>query len=200
MFPEIARDDIFRLETERLWLRWPRATDTPSLCRLAGDPEVALKTARIPHPYENHHAEAFILKARAENTTGHGLCLAITQKRQPDGAIGVLGLHGAAPRGAAMLGFWLGRPFWGQGLMSEAVAAFIDLAFGITSIERIVSAVMPTNKASLRVHEKLGFTHAGQGVCKAPARGGDIQAELLELRRGAVPTTFGTRRPKLKST
>ena len=27
MFPEITRDDIFRLETERLWLRWPRAAD-----------------------------------------------------------------------------------------------------------------------------------------------------------------------------
>lgn len=200
MFPEIARDDIFRLETERLWLRWPRAADAAAFCRLAGDPEVALKTARIPLPYESHHAEAFILSARAENTSGDGLCLALTQKRQPNEAIGVLGLHGAAPRGAATLGFWLGRPFWGQGLMSEAVAAFIDLVFGMTSLERIVSSAMPTNIASLRVHEKLGFTRVGQGVCLAPARGGEVAAEFLELRRGAIPTTFGTRRPKLKST
>lgn len=199
MFPEIARDDIFRLETERLWLRWPRAADAPAFCRLAGDPEVALNTARIPHPYEPRHAEDFILSARTENANGNGLCLALTQKRQPNEAIGVLGLHGAAPRGAAMLGFWLGRPFWGQGLMSEAVAAFIDLVFGMTSLERIVSSVPLANKASLRLHEKLGFTRTGRGLCPAPARGGEVEAELLELRRGAIPTTFGMRRPKLKS-
>jgi len=83
MFPEIARDDIFRWETERLWLRWPRAADAASICRLAGEPEVALKTARIPLPFENHHAEGFILAARSENSSGGGLCLAITPKRQP---------------------------------------------------------------------------------------------------------------------
>ena len=27
MFPDLTRDDVFRLETRRLWLRWPRAAD-----------------------------------------------------------------------------------------------------------------------------------------------------------------------------
>lgn len=200
MFPEIARDDIFRLETERLWLRWPRSADTPAFCRLAGDPEVATKTARIPHPYTPRDAEAFILAARAENTSGGGLCLVLTLKRQPNEAIGVVGLHGSAPRAAAMLGFWLGRPYWGQGLMSEAVGSFIDLAFGLTSIERIISSVLPSNAASLRVHEALGFIHTGRGLFPAPARGGEVEVATLELRRGAIPTTFASRRPRLKST
>jgi RimJ/RimL family protein N-acetyltransferase len=200
MFPEIVRDDIFRLETERLWLRWPRIADTPAFCLLAGDPEVAGKTARIPHPYEPRDAETFILSARSENAGGDGLCLALTLKRKPNDAIGVVGLHGAAPRGAAMLGFWLGRPYWGQGLMSEAVGAFVDLAFGFTSIERIVSSVLPANAASLRVHETLGFVATGRGLFPAPARGGEVEVETLELRRGAIPTTFASRRPRLKST
>lgn len=200
MFPEIARDDIFRLETERLWLRWPRAADAAAFCALAGDPAVALQTARIPYPYRQADAEAYILAARAENAGGEGLVLVLTLKRAPNEAIGVVGLHGSAPRKAAMLGFWLGRPYWGQGLMTEAVGAFIDLAFGLTSIERIVSAVAPSNAPSLRVHEALGFTHAGRGLFPAPARGGDVEVEQLELRRGAVPTTFGMRRPRFKST
>lgn len=200
MFPEIARDDIFRLETPRLWLRWPRAADQGSICRLAGDPEVALRTARIPHPYEAYHAESFILSARAENASGTGLTLALTQKRQADEAIGVIGVHGANARGTGMIGFWLGRPYWGRGLMSEAAGAFIDMVFGMTGLERIVSSALPSNAASLRVHEKLGFTRAGQGKFPAPARGGEVDVELFDLRRGAIPTSFGAKRPKLQAT
>jgi RimJ/RimL family protein N-acetyltransferase len=200
MFPEIARDDIFRLETPRLWLRWPRAADAAAFRRFGGDPEVALKTARIPYPYEQRHAEAFILSTRAENASGAGLSLALTQKRQTDEAIGVIGVHGADSRGAGMIGFWLGRPFWGLGLMSEGAGAFVDLVFGMTGLERLVSSALPANAASLRVHEKLGFIRTGRGVYPAPARGGEVEVEFLELKRGAVPTSFGARRPKLQST
>jgi RimJ/RimL family protein N-acetyltransferase len=200
MFPEIARDDIFRLETPRLWLRWPRAADQGSICRLAGDPEVALKTARIPHPYEPYHAEAYILAVRSENASGAGLTLALTPKRQSDEAVGMIGVHGASSRGAGAIGFWLGRPFWGRGLMSEAASAFIDVVFGMTGLERIVSSALPSNAASLRVHEKLGFTRSGRGKIPAPARGGEIEVEFFDLRRGARPTSFGARRMKLQST
>ena len=33
MFPEIAKDDVFRIETRRLWLRWPRLADAPAMER-----------------------------------------------------------------------------------------------------------------------------------------------------------------------
>lgn len=200
MFPEVTRDDIFRLETKRLWLRWPRASDAPAICRLAGDPEVALKTARVPHPYENHHAEKFILTARAENASGDWLCLAMTLKRQPSGAIGMIGLHGSTPPGVATLGYWLGRPFWGQGLMSEAAGAFVDLVFGLTALESIFSSALPSNSASLRVLEKLGFERTGSGVLYAPARGGDVEVERFELTRDTVHTALGARRRMLQAT
>jgi RimJ/RimL family protein N-acetyltransferase len=199
MFPEVTRDDIFRLETERLWLRWPRASDAAAFVRLAGDPEVALMTATIPHPYEKRQAEEAILRMREQNARGDGLDLAITLKRQPNEAIGMVGLRGADPRGEATFGFWLGRPFWGQGFTGEAAAAFLDLVFGFTSLDRIVSYVMPTNATSLRLHEKLGFQRLGRGSCAAPARGGHVPAEYFELRRGATRTIFGVRRPKLTS-
>jgi RimJ/RimL family protein N-acetyltransferase len=84
--------------------------------------------------------------------------------------------------------------------MTEAAGAFVDLAFGLTSIERILSSVMPSNTASLRLHETLGFVRTGAGRVPAPARGGEVDAVLLELRRGAIPTTFASRRPRLGST
>jgi RimJ/RimL family protein N-acetyltransferase len=199
MFPEVTRDDIFRLETERLWLRWPRAADASAFVRLAGDPEIALKTATIPYPYEKRHADEAILRMREQNARGEGLDLAITLKRQPNEAIGVVGLRGVIEPREPAFGFWLGRPFWGQGLTGEAASAFLDLVFGFTSLERIVSHVMPTNSLSLRLHEKLGFQRVGMSSCSAPARGGEVMAEFLELRRGAAHSVFGARRPKLTS-
>ena len=138
-------------------------------------------------------------QSRAENTAGVGLVLALTQKRQPNEAIGVIGLHGAGNRGVATMGFWLGKPFWGRGLMTEAASVMIDLVFGVTSLERIASVAMTTNEASLRIHRKLGFSPLGRGVCPAPARGGEVECEMFEMRRGAALGAYGLRRPKFSS-
>ena len=199
MFPEVTRDDIFRLETKRLWLRWPRAADAESIVRFAGDPEVALKTAAIPYPYTRSHAESFILEARNGNAQGKQLILALTLKSQPHEAIGVISAHGAPERGTTTLGFWLGRPFWGQGLMGEAAAAFVDLLFTVTGVQQIDASALQANEASLHIQKKLGFVSLGVGSVDAPARGGELTVERMRLLRGENRTLFATRRPKLTS-
>ena len=51
MFPELTRDDVFRLETRRLWLRWPRMADATAILKLAGEKAVAEMTASDVAPY-----------------------------------------------------------------------------------------------------------------------------------------------------
>jgi RimJ/RimL family protein N-acetyltransferase len=212
MFPEVTRDDIFRLETERLWLRWPRAADAETFVKLAGEPEVALQTATIPYPYEIRHAESFILAARSSNADGSGLTLAMAPKKRPNEVIGVIAAQkagegrsslarGYSPekRLVATLGFWLGRPFWSQGFMGEAGGVFLDLVFGVTTVDEIAAAALPDNPASLQLLEKLGFAPAGRGGLHAPARGGEVEVEWRRLTRGGARTLFGARRPKLTS-
>jgi len=200
MFPEITHDDVFRLETERMWLRWPRASDAGAFTRLLGDPEVSSQTATIPHPYSIGDAEDFIRRARAENSAGDGLVLALAFKRQPNEPVGVVGAHGSSFRGVARLGYWLGREYWGQGLMTEATRAFVDLIFGVSSLGEITCDSLPENLASRRVQEKLGFASLGEMVIDAPARGGKVTVERTRLTRGAAHTAFAARRPKLTST
>ncbi|MGA8169767.1 MAG: GNAT family N-acetyltransferase [Methylocystis sp.] len=200
MFPEITRDDIFRLETPRLWLRWPRAADAEAIARFAGDPDVALKTANIPYPYESRHADRHIIAMRAANTTGEGLCLAMALKRQPNDLIGLINVMGAANRGASALGYWLGKPFWGQGLMTEAATAFVELVFNVSAVGEINSTALPSNAASLRVLEKVGFEPTGTRVIVAPRRGGEITISTATLKRGIAHSYFGARRAKLTST
>jgi len=199
MFPEITHDDVFRLETDRLWLRWPRIADAAGFTALLNDPDVTRHTT-LPRPYRIEDAEDFIPFAREANATGVSLYLVLTQKRAPDTPLGVISAEGAQTRGTTRLGFWLGKPHQGQGLMSEAACAFVDLLFRITALERVISAAMPGNAASLRLQEKLGFVQTGPVEIDAPALGGRLQAIGTELKRGAARTSFAARRPKLIST
>lgn len=200
MFPEITHDDVFRLETERMWLRWPRMSDAGAVARGAGDPEVAGQTANIPHPYHVRDAEQFIRRARAENESGQGLVLALAFKGQPSEAIGIIGVHGSEFRGTAHLGYWLARECWGQGLMTEAARVFVDMIFGVSSLGEILCDALPGNLPCRRVQEKLGFADLGEVTIDAPARGGSLTARRTRLSRGAAHTAFGARRPKLTST
>src|SRR3954454_14182665 len=92
MFPDLTRDDVFRLETRRLWLRWPRLADVQAIVRLAGEKAVAEMTARIPHPYTAADDERFVFFARQSNTEGLGLQLPITPKGRPNALVGMVGI------------------------------------------------------------------------------------------------------------
>ena len=155
MFPELARDDVFRLETRRLWLRWPRAADAPDLSELAGDWEVARMTATLPHPYRIDNAETFIRISRDDASRGKALRLVLTDKNFPRTLLGAIGVERGD--GGPQLGYWLGRPFWGRGYCSEAAAAMTDAFFRVTGENQLGALVLAENAASRSVLENLGF-------------------------------------------
>ena len=190
MFPDYFRDDVFRLETQRLWLRWPTAADAPTIEKLAGDREIAEFTARIPHPYPKGGAESFVLAARRANCDGRGLHLALALRQKPGVPIGIVSLEGGGD--TPELGYWLGRMYWGSGLMSEAVGSLLDFVWLATDIERIDASAALPNLRSQRALERAGFVATGEGLVDAPARGGALPARKFELVRstprfGALP-------------
>lgn len=184
MFPDLTRDDVFRIETRRLWLRWPRAADTAAVVRHAGERAVAEMTARIPHPLEPAAAEAFILDTRRANAEGRGLTMAVTPRAQPTELIGFVGITPDAEARPA-LGYWLAVPAWGQGLATEAGRAMIDAFFAYTDGREIVASARVVNPASRRVLEKCGFAYAGSGLRAMPARGGVFPVDAFRLDRRA---------------
>lgn len=181
MFPDLTRDDVMRLETSRLWLRWPLKSDCAQIARLAGDRIVAQRTAHIPHPYPPDAAGQFVAAAQASNRAGQSIILAITPKDRPDEAIGMVGIRstGAAP----VMGYWLGRPFWGQGLMTEAVRALTAMAFRLTAVERLESTIFQDNPASRRVLKKAGFALSGSVLQPMPVRGNVLPVDTFALSR-----------------
>lgn len=182
MFPDLSRDDVFTLETARLWLRWPRISDAQAIQRLAGEKTVAEMTANIPHPYPDGAAEQFVFNTRKNNALGESLSLALTLKGKPNAVIGIAGVQPNA-HGGLEIGYWLGSGHWGEGYMTEAVRSLIDAVFTLTDARDIESAARVVNPASRRVLEKCGFRNEGSALRSAPARGGAFACDLFRLDR-----------------
>lgn len=161
MFPDLTRDDVFRIETARLWLRWPRANDVPAFARLASDQDVAKMTTCLPKPFGAYEAEDFVIGARRANAEGRGIVLALAPRNDPAAFIGMVGVQTrcdvASGEADLVLGYWLGKPYWGQGLMQEAIEAVLDMAFVLTDAQTIEAPVRDRNVAARKVLARCGF-------------------------------------------
>lgn len=169
MFPPITRDDVFRIETPRLWLRWPHLGDGPAIRAFASCAEVALMTASIPHPYPAGEEARSIDTVRARNLRGETLELLIERKTPQREVIGTVLVRSEAERDP-MLGYALHPRFWGQGYASEAAKAMIETVFLLTEAERIAATVQIENAASRHVLDKLGFRMTGERSRVSPLR------------------------------
>ena len=189
MFPDLARDDVFRLETPRLWLRWPRICDAAAIHKFCSRWEVARYTARIPHPYPEGSAERFIYAAREANSAGRDLTLVMTPIRGKSDAIGSISLESRGTDRLA-LGFVLAPEIWGKGLATEAAEAMIDAAFALTRTVEILASVRVENEASQTVLEKVRVCAASARACRARPRAGawsNAIASASLVRIGQAP-------------
>jgi ribosomal-protein-alanine N-acetyltransferase len=136
-------------------LRPWQAEDLDSLVRFANNYEIAkFMNDHFPHPYTPEAGKAFIELATRE--VPHNI-LAIEVGGQAAGGIGIHPGWGIERKNAEM-GYWLGQPFWGKGIISEAVKQMVEYAFKNWDINRIFARPFSTNAASQRVLQKAGFT------------------------------------------
>lgn len=177
------------IETPRLRLRAPGFGDAKRLADFLGNFSVAGNLARVPHPYTIDDARSWLAGWRAgapANETGFII------EYKGEGAIGVAGFHN---NGAdAELGYWIGEPFWGQGIISEALYSVLDWYFDTTPADYIVSGVFHFNMASAAVQMKLGFVETGRSMRHCLARGEEVEHIDTELTREAYVLS----RPKSK--
>ncbi|HEU4403612.1 MAG TPA: GNAT family protein [Candidatus Polarisedimenticolia bacterium] len=144
------------LETCRI--RSWRLADAPSLARHANGRGVWLNVRdRFPHPYTLADADRWIRRA-VETTPETQFAIVVGE------AVGGIGLEPKTDveRRSAEIGYWLGEPFWGRGIATEAVRAMTDFAFTHFDLCRLEALVFEWNPASARVLEKAGYQLEGR--------------------------------------
>lgn len=113
----------------------------------------------FPFPYEYKDAEKYIKGCIDKSDEGQ-YCRAIVVNGEAVGSIGIF-LGSDIYCKSAELGYWLGEPFWGNGIMTSAIKQLCKEAFSQFDIERIYAEPFAHNIGSRKTLEKAGFILEG---------------------------------------
>ncbi|WP_151089289.1 GNAT family N-acetyltransferase [Hymenobacter baengnokdamensis] len=152
-----------QLHSPRLLLRAFAPADVPRLVALAGNYEVAKNTLNIPHPYLAEDGRRWVQLTQENYAQQTGYAFAI-ELRATGELIGGIGLTVERRFDRAEAGYWLGQPYWGQGLASEALAVLLRFSFEELQLNKLYATHISGNPASGRVMLKNGMVKEGELV------------------------------------
>lgn len=159
------------LTTARLVLATPAMAHVPQMAELANNKRIHAVLSRLPHPYAETDGEHFVTEiARGETEFAWSIL-------KDDTYIGTMGLH-LLPDQLPELGYWLGEPYWGQGLATEAGRAVVAAARA-AGAAALRSRALLSNSGSRNVLKKLGFTEIGESTDKD----GTLKGQSVMLMR-----------------
>ena len=168
------------LETRRLFMRPVQKSDAPRYQSIFANYEVIefLDGNVIPWPYPENGVVEFLNFIIPKMEAGETIVWVLVPKGTEE-MIGVLHLNPHSETDHR--GFWLGSDYWGQGYMSEAVAASQDYCFDVLGMPRLLLSNAEPNTASARLKEKSGATFLGFSDEHYFAGGGTYRSMKWEL-------------------
>src|SRR5262245_15913133 len=150
------------LQTERLLLRPVTADDAQAVFDYASNPNVTRFTLFETHQTIDDSRWFINDYARSRYSCKEPDPFAIAFRDAPNRMIGALGVHWASqPNGTMELGYAIGEPYWGRGVVVEAAVEVMRFVFTEYAVERLQARVFVGNDSSERVLQKLGFTREG---------------------------------------
>ena len=160
------------MHTERITLRPWLDTDAKALYKYACDPDVGLRAGWPPHQSEEESLQ--IIRTVFHNPTTWAIVWNETGE-----AIGAIGYGPSCDcslpsrEGEPTVGYWVGKPYWGKGICTEALRLMIDHIRQTTTIPSLISGHFTDNPASGRVMEKCGFVATGETAFDNRLYGGE---------------------------
>ena len=159
-----------RLCEVRSW----RSSDLESLVRYANNRRIWINLRdRFPHPYTTRDGRAFLKYTREQQPE---TAFAIVTGGEAVGGIGFQ-LQGDVERVSAEIGYWLGEPFWGRGIVTETLVALTGYAIATHGLSRVYAIPFAWNTASCRVLEKAGYVLEGR-LRRSAVKDGAITDQL----------------------
>ena len=148
--------------------------DVDSIARYANNHAIWMNLRdAFPHPYEKHHARDYIRTMRQRDPETN---FAIAVGGEAVGGVGFV-LHPDVERVSAEIGYWLGEPFWGRGIVTEALAAVTRHAIEAHGLTRVYALPFAWNAASCRVLEKAGYVLEAR-LRRSAIKNGEITDQL----------------------
>lgn len=182
------------MQTDRLILRPWQESDAESLYRYASDPDTGPIAGWPPHTNVGNSLE--IIRTVFAAPEVYAVVLKITN--EPVGSCGIMfsnGLHSAdMTQDEAEIGYWIGKPYWGQGLIPEAVGALVERCFEYFALSAVWIGHYDGNAQSRRVAEKCGFRYHHTEYGK-PSLLGDTRTEHFLRLTSQEWRTANDRRP-----
>ena len=144
---------IIEIKTKRLIIKKPQISDKQKLMFELNNWEVVKWLANVPFPYSGKDADEWI-----NSLTINNLQFNIFLRSNLIGGIGLKKNENLT----YVLGYWLGKQYWGNGYATEACIELVDYAFKELKITKINAGHFTKNKSSAKVLEKLGFQEIGR--------------------------------------
>ena len=168
------------LETTRLQLRELQEADVGCLFDIFSDLEVT-RFYNIKTFANQHEAQKLLERRRNRFYSNRGICWAIELKSTAE-IVGTCGFNAwFEKRQIGDLGYELARPFWNQGIMTEALQAMMAYGFDGIGLVQQRAWVIPENEASGRVLEKIGFQSQGVQLARGYWDGSFHDLELFTV-------------------
>jgi RimJ/RimL family protein N-acetyltransferase len=162
------REDVGKLETERLLLLPWRRDDWQQLKPIAQDSEV-VRYISNGQPWTEERIRRLV-DLQVACYAQRGFCLWRLVDKSSGEMVGFCGLQPLDQTDEIEVGWWLARLHWGKGLATEAAREALHDGFERIGLRRIVAIAQPANQASIHIMQKLGMsferetTHRGFGV------------------------------------
>ena len=171
------------METERILLRPWRESDAETLFKYASDPDVGPRAGWPPHKSVEDSLEII----RTWFSGDHIWAIELKATGEAIGCIGYF-VHGESNinigENDAEPGYWIAKPYWDQGICTEALELLIDYCFNEKGFDNLWSDYFVNNPASGRVMEKCGFRDTGQiNWCSHLYHGEDTPVRVMKLEK-----------------
>ena len=181
---QLTYDNV--METSRIILRPWQDSDASVLYKWASDPEVGPRAGWAPHQSVEESLE--VIRTVFKDATN---TWAIELKETGE-AIGAMGYGPScecnlpAREGEPLAGYWVAKPYWNQGICTEALGLMLEHIRKTTDIKSLISGHFVDNPASGRVMEKCGFVPTGETVideAQYQGAGRPIRVLRLQIRK-----------------
>ena len=171
---------MLTIKTKKFILRPYQKGDEEAIVKHANDKIIGKNTLTMPYPYTLKDAKEWIEENLKEykDKKSENRVFAI----EIDGELcGTVGLSKIVREHKAELGYWIGRKYWGRGIMTEAVKAVSSYAFHDLKVKRIYAHVFLFNEPSKRVLEKAGYVL--EGISRKEAKKGSRYIDVYLLAK-----------------